>query len=173
MNSFNLTLSGKHFICPSILNDSFAGKNNLGYRSLPLILQILLSSPFLPVRFLLTNQLIVLWALLCRQLSFPLASFRIVSLYLILDNLMMMCHCVFLFGSNSFVTLWASWTSWNSLSFTRLGKCSFIICSNKLSISCCCSSPSGTPIIQILECFRLSQKFVRVSSFFQILVSSF
>ena len=24
MNSFNLTLSGKHFICPSILNDSFA-----------------------------------------------------------------------------------------------------------------------------------------------------
>ena len=35
--------------------------------------------------------------------------------------------------------------------FTRLGKFSFIICSNKLSISCCCSSPSGTPIIQILE----------------------
>ena len=25
MNSFNLTLSGRHFICPSILNDSFAG----------------------------------------------------------------------------------------------------------------------------------------------------
>ena len=25
MNSFNLTLSGKHFIFPSILNDSFAG----------------------------------------------------------------------------------------------------------------------------------------------------
>ena len=24
MNSYNLTLSGKHFICPSILNDSFA-----------------------------------------------------------------------------------------------------------------------------------------------------
>ena len=24
MNTFNLTLSGKHFICPSILNDSFA-----------------------------------------------------------------------------------------------------------------------------------------------------
>ena len=35
MNSFNLTLSGKHFICPSILNDSFAGYNNLGCRSLP------------------------------------------------------------------------------------------------------------------------------------------
>ena len=25
MNSFSFTLSGKHFICPSILNDSFAG----------------------------------------------------------------------------------------------------------------------------------------------------
>ena len=25
MNSFNLTLSEKHFICPFILNDSFAG----------------------------------------------------------------------------------------------------------------------------------------------------
>ena len=35
MNSFNLTLSGKHFIYPSILNDSFAGLSNLGFRSLP------------------------------------------------------------------------------------------------------------------------------------------
>ena len=34
-NSFNLTLSEKHFICPSILNDSFAGYSNLGCRSLP------------------------------------------------------------------------------------------------------------------------------------------
>ena len=35
MNSFNLTLPEKHFICPSILNDSFAGYSNLGCRSLP------------------------------------------------------------------------------------------------------------------------------------------
>ena len=35
MNCFNLTLPGKHFICPSILNDSFAGYSNLGCRSLP------------------------------------------------------------------------------------------------------------------------------------------
>ena len=33
MNSFNLTFSGKHFTCPSILNDSFAGYSNLGCRS--------------------------------------------------------------------------------------------------------------------------------------------
>ena len=30
MNSFNFTFSGKHFIGPSILNDSFAGYSNLG-----------------------------------------------------------------------------------------------------------------------------------------------
>ena len=30
MNSFNLTLS-EHFICPSILNGSFAGYSNLGF----------------------------------------------------------------------------------------------------------------------------------------------
>ena len=90
-------------------------------------------------------------------LSFPLAAFRILSLYLILGNLVMMRLCVFLFGLNFFGTLWASWTSWKSISFTRLGKFSFIICSNKFSMFCCCSSPSGTPMIQILECFRLSQ----------------
>ena len=38
MNSFNLTVSGKHSVCPSILNESFAGYSNLGFRSLRLIL---------------------------------------------------------------------------------------------------------------------------------------
>ena len=88
----------------------------------------------------------------------------------------MMCLGVCYFGSNFFGTLWASWTSWTSwkfISFVRLGKFSFIICSNKFSISCCCSSPSGTPVIQILECFRLSQRILSLSSFFWILVSSF
>ena len=33
MNSFKLTLSGKYFICPSILNDSFDGYNNIRCRS--------------------------------------------------------------------------------------------------------------------------------------------
>ena len=134
----------------------------------------LLSSSFSPARFLWRNQLIALWALLCRlTVSFPLAAFRILSLFLILGNLMMMCLGVFLFGSYFFGTLWASWTSWKSSSFTRLGKFSFIICSNKFSISCSYSSPSGTHIIWILECFRLSQRFVTLSSLFWILVSPF
>ena len=81
----------------------------------------------------------------------------------------MMCLGVFLFESNVFWTLWASWTSWKSISFARLGKSSFIICSDKFSISCCCCSPSGTPIIQILEHFRLSQRFLSLSSFFEFL----
>ena len=38
MSLFNLTVSEKHFILPSILNDSFAGYSNLGCRSLRLIL---------------------------------------------------------------------------------------------------------------------------------------
>ena len=98
-------------------------------------------------------------------LSFSLVAFRILSLSLILGNLMMMCLGVFLFRSNFFGTLWASWTSWKSISFARLGKFAFIICSNKFSISCRCSV-SGTPIIWILEHFRLSQRFVRLTSLF-------
>ena len=43
----------------------------------------------------------------------------------------MMCLGMFLFGPNFFGTLWASWTSWKFISFARLGKFSFIICSNK------------------------------------------
>ncbi|KAF6114594.1 hypothetical protein HJG60_010559 [Phyllostomus discolor] len=35
---------------------------------------------------------------------------------------MMICLGVFLFGSNFFGTLWAFWTSWKSISFTKLGK---------------------------------------------------
>ena len=46
MNSFNLTLSGKHFICPSILSDSLAGYSNLGCRFLPFMT---LSTSFQPL----------------------------------------------------------------------------------------------------------------------------
>ena len=67
------------------------------------------------------------------------------------------------FGSKLFATLWASWTSWKSNSFARLGKFSFIICSNKLSISC--YSPSGTLMLQMLECLKLSLRFFSLSSF--------
>ena len=80
---------------------------------------------------------------------------------------MMIYLGVFLFESNFFGTLWASWTSWKTIFFTRLGKFSFIICSNKCSIYYCCSSPSGTPMICMLEHLKLSQRFLSLSlSFF-------
>ena len=56
--------------------------------------------------------------------------------------------------------------------FIKLRKFSFIIFSNKFSISCSSSSPSGTPIIGMLECFKLSHRFLSLSSIFWTLVSS-
>ena len=63
-------------------------------------------------------------------------------------------------------TLWVFWTSWKSISFARLGKFSFITFSNKFSISCSSYSPSGTPMILMLECSNLSPRFLSLSSFF-------
>ena len=78
----------------------------------------------------------------------------------------MICLGVFLLGSHIFRTLWASWTSWECTSVARLGKFSFIFFSKKFSISCSSSSLSGIPMIQILECLKLSQRFLSLSSFF-------
>ena len=151
MNSLNLTLSRKHFICPSILTDSFPGQSNLGCRSLPFMTLNTSFQPLLACKVSFEKSADSLMGTpLQVTLSFPLASFRIFSLSFILGNLMMMCLGVFLFRSSFFGTLWASWTSWNSISFVKLGKFSFVICSNKFSIYCSCSSPSGR-IIWILD----------------------
>ena len=123
MNSFNFTLSGKHFISLSILNDSFAGYSNLGCRSLPFMTSNTYFQPFLACKFsfeksadsLMANPLQV-------TLSFPLAAFKILSFSLTLGHVIMMFLAVFLFGSNFFGTLWASLTSWKSIFFSRLGK---------------------------------------------------
>ena len=67
MDCFILTLSGKHFICPSIL--ALLDRVILDVGPCFLWLQILLSSLFLPGSLLLRNQLTVLWKFLCRKLS--------------------------------------------------------------------------------------------------------
>ena len=85
----------------------------------------------------------------------------------------MMCLGVCFLGSSFFGTLWAWWTSWKSISLARLGKFSFIICSNKFSLFCSFSSPSDTPINQMLEYLKMSWSFLSLSSFSWILVSSF
>ena len=106
MNSFNLTLSGKHFICPSILNDSFAGQSNLGCRSLSFMISHASFQPLLAckVSFEKSADSLMgtpLQAILC----FSLVALKILSLSLTLDILIMICLGVVLFGSNLFGTL--------------------------------------------------------------------
>ena len=146
MNSFSFTLSEKHFICPSILNESFAGWSNLGCRSLPFMTWNTTFQPLLACKVSLEKSADILMGTPLRvTVSFSLAAFKILSLSLIiLGNVIMMCLGVFLLGSSFFGTLWASRTSRKSISFARLGKFYFINISNKFSISCSSSSPSGT-----------------------------
>ena len=83
----------------------------------------------------------------------------------------MMCLGVDLFGSNLFRTLCASWT-YMAIFFAKYGKFSFINFSNKFSISCSSSSPSGIPMVQILVWVEMSQRHLILSSFFLILFYS-
>uniref|UniRef100_A0A9L0SPR2 Uncharacterized protein n=1 Tax=Equus caballus TaxID=9796 RepID=A0A9L0SPR2_HORSE len=65
---------------------------------------------------------------------FSLSAFKILSLSLILDILIIVCLGVGLFGFILFGTFCASWIK-TSVSFPRLGKFSAIISPNKLSAS--------------------------------------
>ena len=69
---------------------------------------------------------------------------------------------VVLFGSILFGILWASWTCM-SISFTKVGIFSFIIFSNRFPTSCSFSPPSGTPMMQMLVCLKLSQRLLTLS----------
>ena len=120
MNFFNLTLSGKHFIHPSVLNDSFAGQSNLGCRSLPFLTCNTSFQPLLACKVSVEKSVDrLMGSPLQVTVSFSLAASKIRSFYLILGNVIMMCLGVFLLGSSFFGTLWASWTSQNSISFNR------------------------------------------------------
>ena len=135
MSLFNLTLSEKHFIYPSILNDSFAGYSNLACRSLPFMTWNTSFQPLLACKISFEKSAESYGnSFVSNCLS--LAAFKILSFSLILGNVIMMCLGVFLLRYNLFGTLWASWTSWKSISFARLGTFSFIICSIKFSIFC-------------------------------------
>ena len=76
-----------------------------------------------------------------------------------------MCLVVFCLGFLLFGTLWVSWT-WVAISFTILGKFSTIISSSIFSCPFFFSSSSGTPMIQKLGYLTLSQRPLRLSSFF-------
>ena len=111
MNTFSFFLSGKLFICPLILNDSFAGQRDLGCRPL-----------------LFTTLNISCQSLLACKVSFEksadspvgtplqvnnffyLAAFMTLSLSLPFGILIMMCLGISLFASILFGALCASWT---------------------------------------------------------------
>ena len=102
MNSFNLTLSGKHFICPYILNESFAGQGNLGCRSLPFMTWNTSFQPALACKVSFEKSAdSLIGTPLQVTVSFPLAAFKILSSSLILGNLTMMCLVCSSLGSTS------------------------------------------------------------------------
>ena len=165
MNTFNLTLSGKHYICPSILNDNFAGQSILGCRSLPFMTSNPSLQPLLACKISLEKSADSLMATPLQVIvSLSLAAFKILSLSFILGNVIMMCLGVCFLGSNFFGTELPGvgglfplphWGSSPSLLFQV----------NKFSISCFSCSPSGTPMIQMLECLKLSWRSLSLSFF--------
>ena len=102
---------------------------------------------------------------------FSLVAFNKFSLSLIFVNLITMCLGVFLLGFILPQTLCVSWI-WVAIFFPLLGKSSTIISSNIFSGPFSLSSPSGTPIMQMLVCL-MSQKSLRLLSFPFVLSSLF
>ena len=103
---------------------------------------------------------------LCVICCFSLAAFNICSLCLIFVNLINMCLGVICLGFILFGTLWVSWTC-VIISFPILGNFSTIISSSIFSWSFFSSSSSGTPMIGMLGHLTLSQRSLRLSSFFK------
>ena len=87
---------------------------------------------------------------------FSLVAFNILSLSLIFVSLITMCLCVFLLGFILPGTLCASWT-WLTIYFPMLRKFSAVTSSNIFSGPFSLSSPSRTPILQMV-CLMLSQR---------------
>ena len=85
-------------------------------------------------------------------------------------NLINMFLVLFCIGFILFGTLWVSWT-WVTIFFPILGKFSTIISSSIFSWPFFLSS-SGTPMIQMSGHLTLSQRSLKLSSFFKILFSS-
>ena len=127
---------------------------------------------FWPEEFLLKDQLLSILGFPCMLLvASSLLPFNILSLCLIFVSLISMCLGVFLLRFTLYGTLCASWT-WLTISFSMLGKFLTIIASKNFSYPFLFSS-SGTPIIQVLVHFILSQRSLRLSSALFILFTLF
>ena len=104
-----------------------------------------------------------LWSLKQSWLYVPLnsfAAFKIFSLSLTFGISIMMC-----LGVGLFALMWDSLCLLD-LHFYFLHQIRgdfFIIFSNRFPISCSFSSPSGTFMMQMLECLKLSQRLLTLS----------
>ena len=99
---------------------------------------------------------------------FSLVAFNIFSLSLIFVILIILCHGIFLCGLILYDTL--HFLDLGNCPFSRLGKF-FSYYLFKYFLRPLLSLPSGTPIMQMLACLMLSQKSLKLSSFFFILFS--
>ena len=134
MNSFSFCLSGKLLIYPSFMNDNLAMQRILGWKFFPFS-TLNMPCHFWPIKFLLKNLLIVLWvSFICKKCfcSVFLAAFKIFSLCLTFNILIILCLGVGFFEFMFFGTLFAS-RVWMSVLFHKLGKFSATISSNKFS----------------------------------------
>ena len=106
MNSFSFTLSGKHFICPSILNDSFVRWSNLEHRSLLFITLNTSCQSLLACKVSFEKSADSLMGTSQQvTLCFSVAAFKIISLSLSFGILTVTCLGVVLFVSILFGTL--------------------------------------------------------------------
>ena len=168
LNSLNFSLSEKLFISPSMLNEILAGYSNHGCKFFTLS-TLNISCPSLLACRVSAERLAV------KHMEFPLyvtcclslAAFNILSLCLVFVSLISMWLGVFLLGFILYGTFCASWT-WLTIFFSMLGEFSTIISSKIFSYPFFFPS-SEIPIIQMLVCFILSQRSLRLSSLFIIL----
>ena len=166
LNSLNFCLSVKLLNSPSYLNEILAGYSNLSYRLFFFINLGMSCHPLLAWRVSIDRSAVILMRIpLCVICCFSLAAFNICSLCLIFVNLTNMCLGVFCLGFILFGILWVSWT-WVVTSFPILGKFLAIISLSIFSWPFFMSSSSGTPMIRMLGCFTLSQRYLRLPHFF-------
>ena len=94
MKSFSFTLSGKHFICPSILNGSFAGQSIQGCRSLLFITLNISCQSLLACKVSFEKSAVSLMGTpLQVTLSFSLAGFKILFVFNLWHfNYVSQCH---------------------------------------------------------------------------------
>uniref|UniRef100_K9IHF4 Uncharacterized protein n=1 Tax=Desmodus rotundus TaxID=9430 RepID=K9IHF4_DESRO len=158
-------LSGKVLIWPSILIKSLAGQSSLGCRPLVFITWNISCHSLLAWSISIEKSAAsLIGAPLYVTSYFSLAAFKILSLSWNFAILIIMFLEVGLLGFLFIETLCASWVC-VTFSLIKLGKFSVITFSNRFSIPCSSSSPSGIPIIRILLCFMLSCSSLDTSLF--------